>query len=43
MKKYNLTIDKIPGFGFLIAYSEIDGLIIMIPFRTIRIMKHKTV
>lgn len=39
MKKYNLTIEKIPAFGFLIGYSETDGLIIMIPFRTIVIKK----
>jgi len=39
MKKYSITIDKIPAFGFLIGRSEIGELIIMFPYRSIIIKK----
>ena len=41
MKKYSITIDKIPAFGFLIGTSDEDGLVIMLPFRSIIIKKVK--
>ena len=41
MKKYSITIDKIPAFGFLIGTSDEDGLILMFPFRSIIIKKVK--
>ena len=43
MKKYSITIDKIPAFGFLIGTSDEDGLILMFPFRSIIIKKVKPI